>query len=193
MEPRPIAADGIGGNPSLQMATLIHQRQPAATEAVSSVLEANNEGFRLRRIVGDLQVWAGDVEQNELFDYTTWTVYAGIIVLPMLDDGTASNGLPGNWVHAPWLETDMSESWLWRRVYCFGPQATAPAGSLGSGTQGNHNFPPFGSWVDIRANRRVKPDENVFLLTGWQNSQDLSGTSRIYPSYQRNLRILISR
>lgn len=172
---------------------LLVSRAPSNVESVSSVLEGRDEGFRVRRIVGQLRFETPELQDNESFDSFTVVIWAGICVLKMKDDGTPIIGDNTNgYVMAPWEQRDNSESWMWRRAYLW--RCNTQSALNGLGIRDNTFMVPFGDFVDIRVNRRVAPDEDVVLLAGWTTEYyPIAGISYTYPRVQRNLRMLISR
>lgn len=178
-------------NSPLTATKLLVKREPQATESISSVLEGKDEGFRMRRIVGQLRFETGQVQQNESFDAYTLTIFCGMAVMKMREDGTPFLGDGVNFVMTPWDATDNSESWIFRRTYSWRLSTWADLDGLG--IRDNTGHQPFGDFVDVRVNRRVAPDEDIVLLMGYESDFDLTGISRTYPRFQRNLRMLISR
>jgi len=170
---------------------IIFKRQPLAVQDISSVLEGKDEGFRLRRIVGQLRIQTGEVQDNESFDSYMLQVHVGIAVLKMREDGTPMVSDGTEIIMAPWAIGDNSESWLFRRVYSW--RLSTWSTLQGIGIRDNTTLVPFGDFVDVTVNRRVANDEDLILLMGYSADFELAGTTRTFPSYCMNLRMLISR
>lgn len=180
------------GQEALFAAKLIVNRAPSDVEAVSSILEGKDEGFRCRRIVGQLRLETPELSENEAFDAFSVSIWVGIAVLKMRDNGTPEVGQAGNWVMAPWEQRDNSESWMFRRTYSW--RCTTQAALNGLGVRDNTFMVPFGDFIDVTVNRRVANDEDIVLLAGWTTEfSPITGISYTFPRIQRNLRMLISR
>lgn len=192
----PINDDAIAAVPAWTAQQMMFTRKPVNVETVSSVLQAKDEGFRLRRIVGDLVIQAGQIEDDQENRYL-WSVHVGLIVMEMDD-----NGAPNDMSHVfePAVATSMSDPWLYRRTYTFehlSTQTLSVDASFAAPT--NQTFDPVGSWLDIRVNRRVKPEQNLFWVFQWGAVQipdttfDWSMKTYHTPRFKQNLRVLISR
>lgn len=170
---------------------LLVKRQPQAVEEISSILEGKDEGFRCRRIVGQLRLETPQVQENESFDTFTASIWVGIAVMKIRDDGTPMVTDGADYTMAPWQQADNSESWMFKRVYQW--RCNTGTDLSGLTIRDNTFMQPFGDFVDVTVNRRVAPDEDIILLTGWDIDHSIEGTTRTYPRIMRNLRMLISR
>jgi len=182
---------------------LIRQRQPQAVEDISSVLEGKNEGFRLRRIVGDLLFMAGTAEISSQEDrpvridfYIRW----GIMVHPITAQRNFGNFTNQEYVFNPTESVSMSDPWLICRSLMlsnFGPfdlnQVNLGVNNSLRDNNQIHSAGP-GTTVDINVNRRVGPEEDVSLFLCWNSTwSPTGGDTLIEPYYQSNLRMLISK
>lgn len=183
------------GQEALTATKLLVDRAPSDVQAVSSILEAKDEGFRCRRIVGQLRLEAFTFEETELIPAAlSMSIWVGIAVLKMEDNGTPFVGRAGNWEMAPWEQRDNSESWMFRRVYSWRVSASQQGELGGLSVRDNTFMVPFGDFIDVRVNRRVANDEDIVLLMGWQSEiESIAGLTYAAPRFQRNLRMLISR
>jgi len=185
---------------------LIRQRTPQQVEDLSSVLEGKDEGFRLRRIVGDLLFLAGTVyisnaEARLAFTRYSCSIRWGIMVHPITGNRNFDNlTAGGEYLFNPAQSVSMSDSWLITRsvqLYNYGPFDRP---SLGRGLDenlrdDNSRMAPDGTFIDVTVNRRVGAEEDVSLFLTWNS--DLSPGGPIdtvgEPFYQSNLRMLVSR
>lgn len=186
----------VGSTPGWHAIQMFQTRQPAIVESVSSVLAAKDEGFRLRRVVGDLVLKAGQIEDDQTNRYL-WSVAVGLIVGPM-DDNGAPNDL--SQMFQPGFDQSMSDPWLYRRVFSWEYLSTATlTDETTFASPTNQVFDPVGSWIDIRVNRRVGPEENLWWIFQWavvgipNVTLDLSARSYLSPAFKLNVRTLISR
>lgn len=183
---------------------IIRQRTPQAVEDVSSVLEGKSEGFRLRRIVGDLLFFAGAMyfqEPPEGLNVVNFFIRWGICVHPIGSSRNFTNrGGANEYLFNPTESVSMSDPWLITRslhLANYGP-FTFSSGNLSTyptlrDTNQIHSAGP-GTSVDITVNRRVGPEEDVSLFIAWNSTLTPTVNDTMFePYYQSNLRMLISR
>jgi len=198
--------DSDPGHEKVKVVPIIRQRTPSAVEDVSSVLQAKDDGFRLRRIVGDLELWPAiytgtDLPNNYLngiWTHITW----GIMVHPISEGRQFDNFnlSTGQYLFNPSESRSMSDPWLICRSLMlsnFGPfdlnQVNLGVNNSLRDNNQIHSAGP-GTTVDINVNRRVGPEEDVSLFLCWNSTwSPTGGDTLIEPYYQSNLRMLISK
>jgi len=195
--------DSDPGHEKVKVVPIIRQRTPTALEDVSSVLQAKDEGFRLRRIVGDLELWPAiysgtDLPNNYLngiWTHITW----GIMVHPITEGRQFDNfnAATGQYLFNPSESRSMSDPWLIRRTESLigYPDEDGPHSDFSIALrESNRTHTPFGTVVDINVNRRVGPEEDVSAFFTWNSPTSLpEGGALKEPAYLMHLRMLVSR
>jgi len=180
---------------------IIRVREPAGLEDVDSVLQGKDTGFRLRRIVGDIlflpSILRGFTTANfpgGVRTYISW----GVIVHPISEDRAFVNAIgTGDYIFHPCVGRSMSDPWLLKRDLAL---VSYPAASLTNDPDtfiqlDNSTVAPDGTHVDIKVNRRIKPEEDVSLFWSWNVTQIPAGVEQALtpPAIKMNLRCLVSR
>jgi len=197
-------SDSNPANNKVLVVPLIRQRQPQAVEDISSVLEGRDEGFRLRRIVGNLIFYAGAfyASRSEDVDRLTrvlFTIRWGLMVHPISASRNFDNLAGGEYIFHPMESVSMSDPWLLTggcTLYNYGPFGDTQQDEdyHPSLRDTNQSHCPNGALIDVAANRRVKAEEDVSLFISWNTTITPKLNDVLFePKYQSNLRMLVSR
>lgn len=164
-----IASTGpaLGVAPDVQIIPLVKDDNTddvASAQATLSDLE--NSGYRLRRIVGKIQVFCAQNTAADAADPTMFVVTAGIIVLKC-SDGVTPN-IAAAAINPATLQT-AEDPWIWRRQWvlsdevggqALGRNLFAPRSNIETYGAGSMDGPH----VDQKTARVINQDERLFLV-----------------------------
>jgi len=198
-------SDSNPANNKVLVVPIIRQRTPQQVEDLSSVLEGKDEGFRLRRIVGNLIFYAGAFYASRTEDQARltrvyFTIRWGLMVHPITANRNFDNlSTGGEYQFAPMQSVSMSDAWLLTggcSLYNYGPfdDPTQDGSYHPSLRDDNQHHSPNGAFIDCTVNRRIKNEEDVSLFISWNLTMTPKVNDVIFePQYQSNLRLLCSR
>lgn len=157
----------LGVNPDVQFFPLVKDGNTnQVADILTTLSDIENSGYRLRRIVGKLQIMVAQGTAADPADPSLFVVTLGLIVLKC-SNGIAPNIAPAA-IDPATLQTT-EDPWIWRRQWVL-------SDAQGGAAQNRNIFAPTtnlvygagsydGPHVDAKTARIINQDERLFLVT----------------------------
>lgn len=180
-----LPSSGAAGASDTAVFPVVRDTSPNPLGAANTLADIELSGYRLRRLVGKIWVFAD--QASDPLGTSAVVCTAGFIVLRTLDQ----TGLPLNTVTADYQTASIlntQDPWIWRRSWFLRNNSAAPAASFavpftgaGAGSvtaSGTNNYVggnSDGPHIDQKTARVIGPEERLFLVltvTGVDLPQD---------------------
>lgn len=163
----------LGLNPDVQVTAVVKDVDAGddfLTSVPSTLSDITNSGYRLRRLVGKINVLCAQDVAADPLDPTLYQVTAGFIVLRVRAGDTPLDTFGS---YDPSAIGSSMDPWIWRRSWIIGDQAgaatinrntRAPRSNFENYSGGNSDGPH----LDQKTARLVGPEERLFFVCSVQ-------------------------
>lgn len=165
--------NGIGANPDVNVNAVVKDVDAGddfLTSIPTTLSDVTNSGYRLRRLVGKINVLCAQDTAADNLDPTLFQVTCGFIILRVRGGDTPLDTFGS---YDPSAIGSSMDPWIWRRSWIIGDQAGAAA--INRNTRApRSNFENYsggnadGPHLDQKTARLVGPEERLFFVSSVQ-------------------------